>query len=365
MAKPSYEVLIIDDDPAFARLVEKHLKSAHFQVKTAHSATQGLKVLESQQFDAVILDHVLPERDGITLLGVIGGMKDAPPVVYLTGSQESSVAVSALKAGAADYVVKDVAGEFLILLEKAVSNAIEGARIKREKEAAEEEVRRSRDRFEALATERALLMREISHRVSNSLQLIASLLHFQSDISQNADVRAALKEANGRVLAVARVHRSLYTTLDVRWISLSDYLQSLIADLQDVTSDHSQKSTISFEACDVQTSPDIAVAIGIVATELVLNALKHAYPDSVGPVRVELQARPSEIMLAVEDKGVGAGKSAEVTRAGLGKRIISGMAEKVSGRFYYDSSERGMRAVFALPLTPEIRVGKESAHTQP
>src|SRR5262249_29143108 len=146
---------------------------------------------------------------------------------------------------------------------------------KRAKEAAEAEVHNARDQFKALAEERALLLREVNHRVSNSLQLIASLLHFQGDLSNNADVKAALKEANSRVLAVARVHRSLYTSLDVRWVSLADYLATLIHDLENVSAGpDGQSHTITLEADQIQVGPDVAVSVGIIATELVLNALK-------------------------------------------------------------------------------------------
>ena len=123
------------------------------------------------------------------------------------------------------------------------------AAIKRGKEKAEAEILAARDEYKALADERDLLLREVNHRVSNSLQLIASLLHFQGDMSGNPDVKAALNEANGRVLAVARVHRSLYTSLDVRWISLADYLSTLIHDLKDLTSaGNSEESTIAFSS---------------------------------------------------------------------------------------------------------------------
>ena len=201
-------ILIIDDDNGFCRLVKGHMDRAGFEVVSANTAEEGIAFVLANGFDVIILDHVLPEQDGLVLLGELQSGQGAAPVVYLTGSQDSRVAVAALKAGAADYVVKDVHGDFLILLEKAVTNAMFATAIKRDKERAEAEVRIARDEFKALAEERALLLREVNHRVSNSLQLIASLLHFQGDMSGNTDVKAALKEANGRVLAVARVHRS-------------------------------------------------------------------------------------------------------------------------------------------------------------
>ncbi len=352
-------VLIIDDDEGFCKLVSKHLERAKFDPVCASSSTEGLALARDGSFDAIVLDHILPEHDGLTLLGALQSDRGAPPVVYLTGSQDSRIAVAALKAGAADYVVKDTNGDFLLLLENAVTNAMFSRAIRIAKEQAEAEVRAARDQFEALAEERALLLREVNHRVSNSLQLIASLLHFQGDISGNTDVKAALNEANGRVLAVARVHRSLYTSFDVRWISLADYLANLIRDLQDVTAGGTgqEENTISFSSSQIQAGPDTAVAVGIVATELVLNALKHAYPNGGGPIRVRLGTGAAGIELAVEDEGIGGlDEHGGTMRPGLGQRIIMGMTEKLDGTVRYERQKRGTLAIVTFPIKEDIRV---------
>jgi two-component sensor histidine kinase len=358
-------ILIIDDDDGFCRLVRNHMERIGFEVASANTAASGLEYAQRNTIDVIILDHVLPEQDGLTLLSALQSSKGAPPVVYLTGSQESRVAVAALKAGAADYVVKDLHGDFLILLESAVTNAMFATAIKRDKEKAEAEVRAARDQFKALADERALLLREVNHRVSNSLQLIASLLHFQGDLSGSADVKAALKEANGRVLAVARVHRSLYTSFDVRWVALAEYLASLIRDLQNVSSSGDEENAISFSSDSIQSGPDEAVSIGIVATELVLNALKHAYPKERGPVRVLLRARVSEIDLIVEDDGIGGvDRLNQKSRRGLGHRIIAGMADKLEGSLRFEEANPGTRAILTFPIGPRIRAIPNSSPSE-
>ncbi|HZV21434.1 MAG TPA: response regulator [Hyphomicrobiales bacterium] len=354
-------ILVIDDDAAFCRLVASHLEKANFEVVCANSAAEGLSYSQRNPVEVIVLDHNLTEQDGLSLLSRLQTFQGAPPIVYLTGSQDSRLAVAALKAGAADYVVKDVHGDFLILLENAVTNAMFATAIKRDKEKAEAEVRIARDQFKALAEERALLLREVSHRVSNSLQLIASLLHFQADISNNADVKAALKEANGRVIAVARVHRALHSSLDVRWVSLAEYLSNLISDLKDVAGNGGVgESTIAFASDHIQAAPDIAVSVGIIATELILNALKHAYPNGGGPVRVQLRAGASEIVLAVEDEGIG-GLNDPLRQSGLGHRIIDGMADKLQGAFRYDPLQKGTRAVLTFPVNEHVRAAAEDA----
>lgn len=351
-------ILIIDDNAGFCRFMKRHMEQAGFEVECANTAEEGLACAQKTTIDVIILDHVLPEQDGLTMLRALQSAPAAPPVVYLTGSQDSRVAVSALKAGAADYVVKDVHGDFLILLEKAITNAMFATAIKRDKERVEAEIRVARDEYKALAEERALLLREVNHRVSNSLQLIASLLHFQGDISTNPDVKAALKEANGRVLAVARVHRSLYTSLEVRWVSLAEYLSSLLRDLENVSSgSDAQDSAILFACDNIQAGPDTAVAVGIVATELVLNALKHAYPHAQGQVRITLRSIGSSIELMVEDDGIGASDMLQNPKTrGLGRRIMAGMADKLEGALRYETLTPGTRAILTFPAGGHIRM---------
>ena len=106
--------------------------------------------------------------------------------------------------------------------------------VRKARDEAEAEVHASRDRYAALAAEREVLLREVNHRVGNSLQIIASLLHLQANSSSQDDVKAALTNAMGRVAAVAQVHRRLYTSHDLKSVLLNQYLEALLEDLQAV-----------------------------------------------------------------------------------------------------------------------------------
>jgi two-component sensor histidine kinase len=343
-------VLYIDDDPGLARLVQKGLERRGFVVETAIEGEGGLKRIGEGGIDVVALDHYMPGQDGLETLARIRALPDPPPVVYVTGTQESSVAVAALKAGASDYVVKTVGEEFIPLLTAAIEQAMHAVRLRRAKEAAEAEVREARDRFEALAAERALLMREVNHRVGNSLQIIAALLHLQASASQNEDVKSALAGANRRVMAVAQVHRRLYTSDDVQSVALDQYLKGLVEDLRGSTED-GEAHRISLTAEPVEVDPDRAVAVGVVVTELVLNAMKYAYPDGQGPIRVSLHNDPSgRILLAVEDDGVGrdATPAAPRTEKGLGRMIVKAMATKLDAEWGQDEAHKGMRVTFGF-----------------
>lgn len=342
-------LLYVDDDPGLARLVQKGLGRRGYVVETAADGPSGLARLAAEHFDVVALDHYMPGQDGLATLGEIRALPDPPAVVYVTGTQESAVAVAALKAGASDYVVKTVEGEFIALLAAAIDQSIEGVRLRRAKEAAEAEVRSSRDRFEALAAERAVLIREVNHRVGNSLQIIAALLHLQSSAATSEEVKMALAGANRRVMAVAQVHRRLYTSDDVQSVALDQYLAALVSDLRGSAED-GVATQLSLEAEPVEVDPDKAVAVGVVVTELVLNAVKYAYPDGNGPIRVKLaSANGLRVILSVEDDGVGRGPVVpDGAKGGLGRMIVKAMATKLSAEWAQDETHQGMRVTLSF-----------------
>jgi two-component sensor histidine kinase/CheY-like chemotaxis protein len=359
MTNETPTVLYVDDDDALARLVQRGLKRQGFVVEHARDGESGLARIRQGGIDVIALDQYMPGLDGLETLARIRAIENAPPVVFVTASLDSRIAVTALKAGAADYLVKDTQGEFIPLLAVAVAGALNGARMRQAKDAAEAEVRAARDRFEALAAERELLLREVNHRVGNSLQIIASLLHLQAS-SADEHVKAALTNATGRVAAVAQVHRKLYTSHDVQRVMLDQYLEGLLEDLR--RSAEGQKLTqLSLKGDPIEIDPDRAVAIGIVVNELVINALKYAYPDGSGPIHVEVSRSGEEIGIAVADQGIGFSATPAPGSTGLGRRIVDAMATKLEAKIKLDSGPSGTRVALTLPLSRDKKAPKQSA----
>ncbi len=356
MTIPPPTLLYIDDDEALARLVERGLTRTGFKVVHAANAEQGLARLKAGGIDVVALDQYMPGLDGLETLERILKIPDAPPVVFVTASQDSKIAIAALKAGAADYVIKDIQGEFIPLLQVAVDGALRQARLQKARDEAEAEVHASRDRFAALAAERELLLREVNHRVGNSLQIIASLLHLQASSAAEGDVKAALTNAMGRVAAVAQVHRRLYTSHDLKSVMLNQYLDSLLEDLRR-SAEGNKMSRLTLRAEPVEIDPDRAVAIGIIVNELVMNAVKYAYPDCAGPIHVELHAEGDELALSIADNGVGLSGKSDPRSTGMGQRIVGAMASKLEASVERDPGHSGTKIVLRFPrgVRPEAK----------
>jgi len=331
-----FRLLYIDDDPGLGRLIQKQFERAGHTVDLASDGDMGLGLLAAQNYDVCALDHHMPGRDGLDVLPDILATENAPPVVYVTGAQDGRIAVAALRTGAADYVIKDASEDFPHLLMRAVEDALERRRLSMEAERVRIEVLRERDRAEAL-------LREVNHRVGNSLQLVTSFIHLQRRQLTDPAAQDALDRVQARIEAVSQVHRRLYTSGDVTGVALDGYLQGLVDELSfSMAADKGPSMRLKAEP--VWVSTDQAVAVGVIVAELVTNAVKYAYqPGKGGEIRVLLSHDDSaSVRLSVEDDGVGMGGE-NPKGTGLGGQILAAMAADLGSKIHFDSSAQGTR----------------------
>ena len=343
MTESRRKVLYIDDDEALGALVRRNLGRRGYEVILAANGDAGLALAREDAFDLIALDHYMPGRGGFETLVELRRLADPPPIVYVTGSDESRVAVSALKAGAADYVVKSVGEEFFDLLDSAFRQAVEQVELRRRNARAEAELHASHERL-------ATLLREVNHRVANSLQMVSAFVQLQASAIEDGAARAALGDTQRRIGAIGQVHRRLYSSSDVESVDMKDYLQALLAELQETLSTTAAPRRLIL-ACDAVRLPtDKAVSVGVIVNELVTNACKYAYArNASGEVRVELtETGPEALTLVVEDDGRGMSAGAPAQGTGLGARLIKAMAANLGADLTYDPAHAGVRTVMRL-----------------
>lgn len=180
------------------------------------------------------------------------------------------------------------------------------------------------------------VVRETQHRVKNSLQLVASMLSAQARQSRDASVAADLHEAVSRIAAVAHLHENLQSA-EGQMVRLDDYLRDICTDLALTAGTTQGRGGVHLRADAVELAGPDAVAVGLIANELVTNALRHAYPDGSGPVEVTLARIGGRLVLTVADKGVGRFGPLE----GLGLTFVRLLARKLHGEIEFSELRPG------------------------
>jgi len=194
-----------------------------------------------------------------------------------------------------------------------------------------------------LVREKAILLQELQHRVANSLQIIASVLLQSARRVESDETRAHLYDAHHRVMSVAAVQRQLATTTlgDVGLrVYFTDLCQSIGASM---IRDHNQLS-LEVSTDDSEVSADISVSLGLIVTELVINALKHAFPGRrKGKISVDYRADGADWTLSVADDGVGVPKDPASAKAGLGTSIVLALAQQLHAGVQMTDASPGHR----------------------
>ncbi len=197
---------------------------------------------------------------------------------------------------------------------------------------------------DALLAQKDILMKEVNHRVQNSLQLVASFLRLQAKTSADPAVADQLAEAQARLAAVALVHRRLYRDDQVESVDLSRYIDELVADMR-VSLGADWGRHIRLDLAPILVPTDRAVNIGLILTELVINATKYAYGGAAGPIAIALEQHGAKLRLIVADDGRGKGDG-----EGFGGRMMSAMVQRLSGDIAYDDNRPGLRAIMTAPI---------------
>lgn len=195
----------------------------------------------------------------------------------------------------------------------------------------------------------ALLTREMSHRVKNSLMSVVSMLRVQARSAQSEDIENALDDASSRVETIAQVHDHLWRGDAISFIELSDFVGELCKKMNETAPAH----TITCAADALVLSADHAVPLGLLINELVTNASKYAYPNGPGVITVTARKRDGRLEIQVSDHGVGLpeGFIIDQPRKSLGFRLITGFVRQLGGRLLVEKNQpTGARFTVEMPM---------------
>ncbi|PSJ52166.1 sensor histidine kinase [Kumtagia ephedrae] len=182
-----------------------------------------------------------------------------------------------------------------------------------------------------LIRDKAILLQEVQHRVANSLQIIASVLMQSARRVQSEEARGHLHNAHHRVMSIAALQKQLSTS-NSGTVELRTYLTQLCQSLGASMIADPNRLSIQVTVDNSAVEADVSVSLGLIVTELVINALKHAFPDErTGTIVIDYRSSGNDWALSVTDNGIGIPAGNDAPKAGLGTGIVEALAKNLKG----------------------------------
>lgn len=199
--------------------------------------------------------------------------------------------------------------------------------------------------------EKDVLLREIHHRVKNSLSIVSGLLELQLESTNSKEARSVLQNSQSRIHSVALIHEKLYQTESLSDIELDNYIRELVEAIHGTFNDYKKDVVLSFDLEKVELDIDRVIPCGLLINELVVNAFKHAFSiGKKGTLHFNLKTQNENILLTVSDNGPGLPKRFEQNKdESLGTMLIDTFAAQLDGQMEIETNSKGTSFIFTFP----------------
>jgi PAS domain S-box-containing protein len=193
-----------------------------------------------------------------------------------------------------------------------------------------------------------MLIREIDHRVRNSLSMVSAFLAMQGASASSPDIKQALAVAGARLSAVARVHERLYKSTTIGVVEFGGYLDDICHDLQALL--HNDRISMHATTVPIEMPVDKAVPLGLITNELVINAFKHCGPDCAR-IDVDLARDSTGIVLTISNDGAGMPSHFDPkSNRGLGMQVVALLVQQLNGTIAMPAAGEPARFVITVPV---------------
>ncbi len=197
--------------------------------------------------------------------------------------------------------------------------------------------------LEVLSVQKDMLLSEMGHRVANSLQIVASILMLKARAVESLETRGHLEDAHRRVMSIAQLQQHLKATGIGENVEIGDYFLTLCGTLSESMIGESSRVNLIVDAGAGTVPSEQAVSLGLIVTELVINAIKYAFPDASkkGEVKVSYETSDGSWTLLVSDNGCGIKENAPRKNSGLGTTLVKALAQQLGGDITTVSNTHG------------------------
>lgn len=323
-------VIVADDDPDTRALNIRALSQeiAGLDVIEVASAASLEQALASAP-DLLVTDYDLRWIDGFAVFSAVKTAYPNCPAIMVTGTGNEDLAVRAMKAGFDDYVVKG--RNQLKRLALTARIVVERGQTRR-----------------ALTENRDLVLAELYHRLHNNLQIVISLIRQTEKVLHSGSDRQQLADLRQRIQALSRLQEQFYRSPDFRRVDFSAFIGELASSLVALA-----RSPVSLETKldSVELPVDVAVPFGLLANEVITNAVQHAFHGAEGgELSVQLQRERSRIVLTVEDNGRGFEHDLRSAQVGMGLHLVERLAQQIDGEVMMENKHPGTRCRVGVDL---------------
>jgi two-component sensor histidine kinase len=209
-----------------------------------------------------------------------------------------------------------------------------------------QELVKARDALELKDRQKDLLLKEVDHRIKNSLQIVSSLLYLQAKTAGAAE--SQFHNAAARINAIAAVHQQLHKSDYIGTVQLDEYLADLCHDITTASDSPDRICSLIVDAVPLTISNDIAVPLALIVNELLTNAIQHSQPvDGARAIHVVVSSRPEDFSVSVSDSG--SGPDPAQTTFGLGTRLVDALTSQINARIAKQSSVGSYTVTVTVP----------------
>jgi DNA-binding response OmpR family regulator len=348
-------ILVVDDEPLARQMFTDLLEAQGFQVVTVARGEEAFAFLP--EVELVLLDAMLPGRDGWSICREIKDRHDPLlPIIMVTARTAPEDVVRTFSSGADDYVAKPFhVAELTARIESRLRVHRAEVTIKRANQQLRELADQNYQLYEQAhrdAEERALLLRELDHRVRNNLAVIMALLGMERNRRPPRPPEEALSSLEGRLRSFLLVHEALRRQ-NYRGVPIREIAEKLAQRLRNAW-DIASRVQLNVEGDARILGEKKGFAFALVLNELLTNAFRHGFPEGRnGSVTIRIHANDQRVQVQVEDTGVGSAAAPKPNVVGSGRSIVAALVgDELGGKADYHSDENGTRVTLEFPVEP-------------
>lgn len=350
--KPQASILVVDDEPMARQMFTDLLEAHNFRVISVARGEEAFAFLP--EVELVVLDAMLPGRDGWSICREIKENHDPLlPIIMVTARTAPEDVVRTFAAGADDYVSKPFhVAELTARIESRLRVHRAEVTIKKNNQQLRELADQNYNLYEQArrdAEERALLLRELDHRVRNNLAVITGLISMERNRRPPRPAEVALESLENRMRSFILVHEALRRQ-NYKGVPIRETTEKLAQRLRNAWDLHGNIE-VHLDGDSPILDEKQGFAVSLILNELITNAFRHGFQHGAGGVlRITIKRTEDRVRIEVKDNGVGTRVEKKSDVVGSGRSIVNALAtDELGGHFDFQSDENGTTAAVEFP----------------